>query len=581
MSGMVCVVPVGAGAPQVESEVRALGRRYTQLRGGSGEVVGSGAARAVAFDAALEEGEHGWTTVQGALHGQRRAPMTRDDLDRCDGQFSMFSHDVNAQRTLLATDRFAAAPVYVARREDLLYASTSALALAAHLRPAVDADGLRNFLVAGYQFGAETHWDGVRRLEPGTVLEIDGDEVHEHTYWRPRVDDSMADLSLAQTAEALIDVSVETLAARLGDTKSWLDLTGGYDSRLLALLLDAAGVSFWANTRPSSVGPDVELAGRIIERTGWDWRPLELPEDWPGTLPPLMDHALAAADGRLEVLQLSRVAWAHRHLAASNPRLLSAGGGEHLQYYAWNTELLRPWGDTPDIARWVDMIALKPADHEVLAPGSRDQTRRAYVSRFSDLVGGYAEEPKTRQLDVCYAYKSGGHFGAYRAADDVDIAAQLPYFFEPIFTAAFSVPRRHRAGFRLMRATMERLDPAVAAVETTRGGPALPMRPRTFRQYLPYYAILGRKGVNKVTGRVLGRPAWPFPRNFHWPEREANAAAVSHLQQTGVLDWDQLRVAPLLSRTGVDRLRAGQADSAMLGRVLTAEMALAASGTEL
>jgi hypothetical protein len=105
---------------------------------------------------------------------------------------------------------------------------------------------------------------------------------------------------------------------------------------------------------------------------------------------------------------------------------------------------------------------------------------------------------------------------------------------------------------------------------------------------------LGRKGWNKVSERLTGRPRWPFPVVRGWPEREANLGVVRHLHETGALDWDDLRVAPLLSERGVARLRHSwprhgeprpatedlpAVSSDMLGRVLTAELALAATGS--
>jgi hypothetical protein len=591
VSGLVCVVPLRADARSVADELTALAKTHESLRGEEctpvpdvGSQGALGAAAAVAGGEAVVD-DRGWTVVHGVRHGGQAHPVTVADLAAADGQYAVLSHDAGTGRTLLATDRFAAAPLHVAERDGLLYASTSAVVLAAHLRPEVDADALGAFLTSGYQFGPRTHWHGVRRLEPGTCLEVYDGRAVETEYWRPAADPAVEAMSLTAAADHVIEVATETYRQRLASDPTWIDLTGGYDSRMMALLLDRAGVPFRGNTRSSSFNPDVELARDIAALKGWPWEPMLIPDEWPTLLPGELDRSLAAGDARLEVLQLSRVQAMHRRLAATHPRLLSAGGGEHLQYYAWSTELLSPrrGGSTrpPDLGRWVDMVGLKPAGPDVLAPGVHDTTRRDFVAALEQRAAGYRGEPSSRQLDACYAYKSMAHFGAYRAADDLDIAAQLPFFFEPVFSAAFSVARRHRAGFRLMRTMMERLDPAVAAIETTRGGPALPMRPSTLHRYLPYYRLLGRKGLNKATGQLLGRPLMPFPHDYTWPEQESNRAATEHLRERGVLDWDALRVRPLLTDDGVDLLRRHEASSAMLGRVLTAEMALAATETGL
>ena len=54
-----------------------------------------------------------------------------------------------------------------------------------------------------------------------------------------------------------------------------------------------------------------------------------------------------------------------------------------------------------------------------------------------------------------------------------------------------------------------------------------------------------------------------------------------HLRERGTLDWDNLRIRSMLSDDGLASLRAGTTSADTLGRVLTVEMALAATGTEL
>lgn len=584
MSGFVAVICLRPNSPSVREETRALALVYANLRGGANryEVAGDGRlAYAVAFGADVTEDGRGWTIRQGQPHGRWQNPLTAAGFAALDGQFCAVSHTAATGRSLLATDRFAAAPVYFAQSDGRLFVSTSAMALARHLKVAASVDGLRNFLVSGYQFGPETHWQNVRRLDPGVLVEVgEGRHVY-HSYWQPRPDEAVEEMDLDAAATHLIDVSIETLRSRLGGQQTWLDLTGGYDSRLLALLLHEAGVPFTGNTRESH-GPDLDMARELARQRGWPWHAITYPNDWPSRLPKVARAALAAADGRLEMIQLSRVKWAHGQLATSIPRLLSAGGGEHLQWAAW--KILKIPGvkrARPNIPLWVDMQGLRPADLSVLANGSRNATRAAYIDRLSAWSNRFEGEPVTRQLDAVFAYKSSGHFGAYRAADDLDLVAQLPYFFEPIFTAAFSIDARHRNGFRLMRLMMERLDSKIAALATTRGGPALPMRLSTFHRYLPHYGTLGRKGINKAWGQVTGQALFPWAQNYPWPEEESNAALVNQLQSAGQLNWSDMRIRPLLSEVGVRRLRGGEVSNPMLGRVLTAEMALRLTGTGL
>jgi hypothetical protein len=192
-------------------------------------------------------------------------------------------------------------------------------------------------------------------------------------------------------------------------------------------------------------------------------------------------------------------------------------------------------------------------------------------------VAPYADELNTTQLDVLYAYKMTGHFGAYRSADAAHLHAELPFYFRPVFTAAFSTSHRHRDNHRLMRHLISRLDRKAAAIATSTGGPAEPWRPTNLHRFLPYYTQIGRKAANKLSQRTLGRALLPGRTDAWWCPPAARRAAVAALTQ------DQLRSRPLYDEPALERLleRAGEPafeETTMLGRVLTAELALRAAG---
>jgi hypothetical protein len=584
MSGFVGAVSLSGDTTRPHAEATRLAGHYRALRGRGGRVdeVGRDAvAAAVVVGGEAITDDAGWTVVHGAAYGPRSHPLDPDDLPALDGQFAALSWDPVRRRFLAATDAFATAPVYVARRGDLVYVATSAMVLARHLRPAASREGMRHFLVTGTQYGPLTHWEGVRRLEPGTALHVDDGTVTERVHWQPEPDPAVEALDLSATVDRLTDVLVGALRERFRGRQTWIDLTGGFDSRLLALLADRAGLDLVANTRESSIHPDVAMARDIARRKDWPWREMRVPWDWQDRLPDLVDDALAAADGRLEVLQLARVAWGHRELALRLPRLLSAGGGEQLMDRMWITEQPRPDRRRPNLSRWADVIALRALDPGILAPGSYEETRARTVELVRPVAERYADEPASRQLDACYAYKSSGHFGAYRAADDMELLAQLPYYWKAGFAVSFAIDRRHRTGHRLMRHMIHRLDPEIARLPTTRGGPAAPMTPATFHRHLPFYVLLARKTVNKTSQLTVGRTPFPLPKQFGWPERESNAAVVERLRGSGVLDLRELRIRELLCDEGVRRLETLDLSGRMLGRLVTAELALARTGTEL
>jgi hypothetical protein len=300
-----------------------------------------------------------------------------------------------------------------------------------------------------------------------------------------------------------------------------------------------------------------------------------------------MKVALGWADANLEVLQLARVLWPHNVLAETKPLLLSSGGGEHLQYYAWKSEFLRAGRSNQlHMDNLIDMGMLRPSNTTIFAddptPAIRDDMRR----RLTAYAAPYSDEPNTVQADMLYAYKGMGHFGAYAASDAAYLTAEVPFYFKDVYTAAFSTNFRYRNNHRLFRAFMHRLDPKLANVRTSRGGPAVPQRVTNVHKFWPYYSQVGRKAINKISHKITGRTflAAP-PPTWQWEDR-ANRSVLDHLGREEPFDHEHMRSAPLYERDALnDLLRAarepGFTQTPVVGRVITVELALRAVDASL
>jgi hypothetical protein len=224
------------------------------------------------------------------------------------------------------------------------------------------------------------------------------------------------------------------------------------------------------------------------------------------------------------------------------------------------------------------MRALVPFDTSIMRVDPNPAVEEYSRERFAAFARPYADDPNTTQLDAMYWYKSAGHFGAYRSAIEAAVRQEMPCYSKPLFEVAFSAHHRWRNGNRLHRGIIQRLDPRVAAVATTHGGPAGPFRLRELPRYTPYFRRLGRAAVRKLTtARPVARPWSPIVAGGY-------RTAVDELREEGVLDAATMRTADLYDG---QRLAALLRDSRgdgfdrwpLLGRIATLELAYRAAGT--
>ena len=596
LTGFVAIIDPARSRPVTEEEIAGLADTHESLRNVRGRQSAAAGefARVIVLGgndgapAALERRGSSWAASIGIVHHE--GPLVGARPEDLDGHFALIAHDAEADSVLVATDPRAFQPVYVAEQSGRTYISDSALVLAKHLRARPSRLGLLTFLRSGYHFGAMTNWEGVTRLDPGEFVAFRPEGSETGFYWRPSIDRDVARLDFDDAVEHTTSVALDTCRSWLGDSRgTWVDLTGGFDSRLLNLLLDRAGIPFEADTRGDYSGDERGIARRIARLKGWEWLDLTPPADWAETLPGMLPMTVAWSDGHLDPFELSWVLWAHSQMSGRHPSVLYAGGGEHLRGFTWRQEFPRAGRTTKvNFDNWVDLRLIHPLNVGVFANDPTPEVRADTLARMKQWVEPYSSELNTTQCDLMYGYKMTGHFAIYRSADAAFIQAQVPLYAREMFTTAISLDYRHRRNHRLVRHMISRLDRGVAAIETDSGGPAEPWRVTNLHRFLPYYSQLGRKAVNKVGQKFLGRKLVRPPETGNWwCPPAARKTIVDSFAGDGPLSYETMRSAPLFDRarlgTLLEEARAeGEfADTGLLGRIAAVELGLRAADATL
>jgi len=162
-------------------------------------------------------------------------------VERLRGMFAFAIWDQRHRKLFLARDRLGIKPLYYAiTGDELLFASEIKAILAARAaRPAFNRTILPEFLATRFSAGAETFFEGIRKLLPGRTLSWSpGEGFRGRRYWRPPValDDSRE--TLAQRAQRVRARLEEAVRCHLvSDVPVGLFLSGGIDSSGLAALM--------------------------------------------------------------------------------------------------------------------------------------------------------------------------------------------------------------------------------------------------------------------------------------------------------------------------------------------------------
>jgi glutamine amidotransferase-like protein len=568
-----------------------LSAAYESLRGGAtfSAEASCGWAAVQVLDhphpptAGVLHGDGGWTAWAGPLADPASADSA--PLDRLDGQFALIRLDPDGTTLRVATDPLGMKPLFVATSHGESYFSTSALALAKHLRCAPSALGLQAFLRTGNQFGRLTPWEGIERLAPGEAITFTPGGSERAAYWRPGVDPEVRRLSFDACAVTCTERAVEAIAQRYGGARPWLDLTGGFDTRLLALLAHRAGLQFLANTSGEEDNEDVRLARQIAAEAGWPWTQFTLPPNWGERLAAGVDAAVAWGDGHLDALPLTEVMQGHRSKAEVESLLFNGGGGEHFRDYPWGQELWAAGRSTTvNFERLLAWRVLGPIDLGLFRTDPTPAVAAALQAELEARVEPFAGAPNTFQCDLLYAFKATGHFGAYQSTAGAWEHMELPFYLKPVFTTAISSSPRHRNLHRLMREMMRLLDPTIAAIQTETGGPAEPLRIGNLHRFAPYPWRRGRRFASRLRGRILPSSAATTQPSVL---ESARGELVGRLRAEGRLDPVQMRSAALYDPVRLEQLLAvaatdpGAADWGLVGRVITSELALEATDAGL
>ena len=445
-----------------------------------------------------------------------QAPDT--ELRHLDGSVAAFA--VDQDRGRLVTGGGAPTALYVARGEQCTAWSSHAVAAAwiANGRVELDAEMIPELLSLEFVSGDRSLIAGARAVAPGVRIDFDRDGASTESFWPAR--DRWAAIPPEDAYEHAEAAILRSLASRVdGAGPTYVGLTGGADSRVVAAALLELGVEYSTFTWAEPGWPDATGAERVAEA-------LEVP------------HAILApdyleGDGALADA-LANVRWTEGALPVASVRqswpdsmrtFVSGTGAEtgRAFYYAGRASA-NPDADTETVAR-----AFR---HEIgtRLRGARRESRQAVGRQTESLVHDAAALGYRgwQCLDVVYAEQRVRRWArAYLPCLPIQL---VPAFGTPeVMRALTCLPLSERLsnGFnrRFMRARNPDLVPAAPAEVATASPSALQRGARALGPIRARRAIAERRAERRPGEPWLLADRWPEQPSLHeWIVEDALAS---------------------------------------------------------
>lgn len=201
-----------------------------------------------------------------------------DRLSEINGLYSFVLWDEGRKRLVLGSDIYASRPLYYCEYNNQLVFSPSPLILAQVLaKNKINREVIPQFLSTGLILGDQSFSEDIRKLRHGRYLVYSEKGIKRTRYFRAEYRPEKMSLNDAATTLA---EKTHDAAQRMTEGNISLSLSGGSDSRLMAISMIKAGYRPPAFTIGQSNGRDIEIAEDVCKAFNLRHHPLVITPDF-------------------------------------------------------------------------------------------------------------------------------------------------------------------------------------------------------------------------------------------------------------------------------------------------------------
>jgi len=432
------------------------------------------------------------------------------ELLRYEGTFACAAWDGNSRRAMVFHDQASQLNVYYAQQPEGLYAASNALCLARGLGMGLNPTGVQDFLAMGSCYSPDTVFNGLHRLQFGEMLSYQGGQIDITRVWHP-IDRNPKIRKRSEAVDALCDVITDRCRRYIevsDETRLVCDITGGYDSRVIAASCSTLSSKFALTVNGPSEFVDVKIAKKVSEACSLELLNFDVaPNQWSTIDDQSRQTILYASNGELPPNEIARHFETRPRLAEDFDIHFNGSGGELLRYYPWSQEFFALPSNKPANLERALRYRYLPKKLPPFGIFSHDW-HSAFENRLRHRIAGlFAEIPNahsTEQLDTAFLWRRTVRPSAYLTSLHDLLPSVCPLLCAGVVEKAMSMDWKLRLTSRLQRQLIDQMNSQMAAVETSYGGLGSPISIKTFTSELKQVRNRFHKLFSAVDNAAFG-----------------------------------------------------------------------------
>lgn len=365
--------------------------------------------------------------------------------------------------------------------------STSFLKIVRHERFTavnLDPEAVVEYLYFGYLFPYKTFFKTVKKIPSDKICHFSHKDNQLHLLGKNILDFIEPPDNKTKSFHEIF----EGLAASLSNRNVSVDLTGGSDTRLIAVMLDYFGLKFeTATSGGTSEYKDVSVSKRIAHELGFQWYSTihsisSLEED--------MNELFITTEGMFDILYYHRLyQFQKSRMERGIDTMISGVGGEILKDFMWLQDFPFYSKKSSNIERMLDMRIMSFEPMHFMFAENLSETYKMMRSRMIQELSQYLLETNTKTYDNIYInYIIKGVLSRILTSNSFFLKCYAPFLDLDIVKIGFNLSRGLRFFNMYHRKKISVINPSIAKVPITEGGISLSSEPMMMILDIPKYS---------------------------------------------------------------------------------------------